>query len=485
MNKTIYKDKVFGCWLGKNIGGTIGAPMEGTKDFVKLPEEYPKEAVANDDLDLQLVWLDILEKNKGKITVNDLAEGWRNCITYPFDEYGVALANLKLGLKPPYTGIYNNYFKNCMGSPIRSEIWACITPCKPERAGWYAYLDAQVDHWDEGVYGEIFCSCLESMAFDNSNITELLKDALEYLPASSRINNVVNKAIKYYNKRLSLTDARQNILKEFGNDNFTHCVQNIGFTALGLLYGEGKFLPSILSAIECGYDTDCTGATVGAIVGIILGGEAILAGCNMKIDERIIAGDGICNINVPANLKELTDRTIAIADIIAENEAHPSISKSFTLPEIPDFKPPLKYPVIIGGSTEQIEQQLKEKTFKPNAVHCFESSLFDLSHFHNGNQIIIGTRFHLDSQRRLFFYPVCDSGIILTIDGEKVCESRGKQEFIPAPHRPVSPEAELLMQPGEHTVIITIEACDEVPRFAWIVSDKERQLVVDIVYNLN
>lgn len=485
MNIKNYRDKVYGCWLGKNIGGTIGAPMEGTKEFVHLPEKYPEEAVANDDLDLQLVWLDVLEKKNGKITVDDLADGWRNCITYPFDEYGVALANLKLGLKPPYTGIYNNYFKNCMGSPIRSEIWACIAPGEPERAGWYAYLDAQVDHWDEGVYGEIFFSCLESLAFENGNIKELLSGALEYLPACSKINNVVARACEYYDKGLSLTDARQNILKEFEDENFTHCVQNIGFTALGLLYGEGKFLPSILRAIECGYDTDCTGATAGAIIGIILGGKVILEGCNMEIDERVIAGSGICNIKAPANLKELTDRTIAMAELLANQPEQPKISKPFTLPEIQEAASPLNYPFIIGDNAEQIKKQLQEKSYTTEDVQHFNNSYFDLMPFDNGKPITLGTRFNLTSERILFFYPVCKSGIALSIDGKQMFDSKGPQPFIPAPHRPNSPEAEVNLAPGEHTIMATIEHGINEKKLGWIVSDKQRHLVVDIDYNLS
>ena len=28
-----YRDKVLGCWTGKNIGGTLGAPMGGKHDL--------------------------------------------------------------------------------------------------------------------------------------------------------------------------------------------------------------------------------------------------------------------------------------------------------------------------------------------------------------------------------------------------------------------------------------------------------------------
>jgi hypothetical protein len=60
-----------------------------------------------------------------------------------------------------------------MGAPIRSEIWACIFPGTPEIAGYYAYIDSSVDHWYEGVYGEIFLSVMESLAFIESDIGEI------------------------------------------------------------------------------------------------------------------------------------------------------------------------------------------------------------------------------------------------------------------------------------------------------------------------
>jgi len=165
MDRKEYRDRIYGCWLGKNIGGTIGGPFEGNKDFLDLPARVPSEMLANDDLDLQLVWLDVLRKKGIKITSQDLAEGWLNNITYPFDEYVVAIANLKSGLRPPVTGYYDNWFRNGMGASIRSEIWACIAPGMPEAAGWYAWQDAQVDHWDEGVYGEVFLRRLKVVHF--------------------------------------------------------------------------------------------------------------------------------------------------------------------------------------------------------------------------------------------------------------------------------------------------------------------------------
>lgn len=32
ISKEEYRDKVRGCWLGKNIGGTLGAPFEAYRE---------------------------------------------------------------------------------------------------------------------------------------------------------------------------------------------------------------------------------------------------------------------------------------------------------------------------------------------------------------------------------------------------------------------------------------------------------------------
>ena len=52
--KTLY-DKIYACWLGKNIGGTLGGPVEGRMQVLDLtwyPVLSDKGALPNADLDL-------------------------------------------------------------------------------------------------------------------------------------------------------------------------------------------------------------------------------------------------------------------------------------------------------------------------------------------------------------------------------------------------------------------------------------------------
>ena len=63
-NKDRLRDKIYACWVGKNMGGTLGAPYEGKPHMndVQGFVTKPGEVLPNDDLDLQLVWLKAMEE---------------------------------------------------------------------------------------------------------------------------------------------------------------------------------------------------------------------------------------------------------------------------------------------------------------------------------------------------------------------------------------------------------------------------------------
>jgi hypothetical protein len=138
LSRDEYRDQVYACWLGKNSGGTLGEPLERAfgdpepLDVWWYPE-LREGGLPNDDLEMQLIWLKAVEEQGLDLTAQDLAEYWISHIGYNYDEYGLSKTNLRLGLLPPVSGAHNNrFFRDCMGSPIRSEIWACLAPGVPD-----------------------------------------------------------------------------------------------------------------------------------------------------------------------------------------------------------------------------------------------------------------------------------------------------------------------------------------------------------------
>ena len=317
-----YYHKVYGCWLGKNCGGTLGAPLEGIwgKEEMFDVSWYPelKEGgIPNDDLELQLIWLQALEDKGIHIKARDLAEYWLDCIQYNFDEYGLNKTNLKKGLMPPISGYYNNWFKHCMGSPIRSEIWACIAPGLPNVAVSYAYEDAIVDHaGGESVYGEMFNTAVESAAFLISDKEKLLEIGLSFIPKDSKTAKAIKDAIKAYREGMDWKEARNFVLRNSYSSIAQYSPVNLGFQTIGLLYGK-NFEDAICKAVNCGYDTDCTGATVGSILGIVLGKEKLPKKWIEPLGDKITTNSswgGIRNVREPKDLDELTKRVCKIKE---------------------------------------------------------------------------------------------------------------------------------------------------------------------------
>ena len=111
LNYSEYLDKVRACWIGKNIGGTIGGPFEGKREILNVTgyTTPPGEPLPNDDLDLQLIWLLAME-TYGPYNLNEqiLSEYWVNHVTPNWNEYGFCKANLRMGVLAPMAGEYIN-----------------------------------------------------------------------------------------------------------------------------------------------------------------------------------------------------------------------------------------------------------------------------------------------------------------------------------------------------------------------------------------
>jgi len=320
IDRVEFRDKVAACWMGKNIGGTLGAPYECKLNTQALTfyDPVPDEATANDDLDLQLVWLQLLEEKGLDPALPHFVEYWRqHASAYPWNEYGIFMHNVDRGLAAPVAGCFENYFVDEMGAPIRSEIWACLHAGDPQAAAQIAWKDAVLDHaGGEGVYGEMFWAALQAAAFVESDPMTLIRIGLAMIPTASHTARVIREAVWCRDNNVTWGDARERIRTRFGTVQPCNAIPNHGFTILGWLYGE-DFGDRLCKAVNCGYDTDCTGATLGATLGIIGGMTGIPERWSAPIGREIVLHKFTRGLSSPRNIDELTDRTVALAEAAA------------------------------------------------------------------------------------------------------------------------------------------------------------------------
>lgn len=340
-----YKSKLKGCFLGKNIGGTAGAPLEWIRqvnDFKFYLQELDGNPLPNDDLDIQLLWLIALEERGLDINARTLGEYWLTFVTPHWSEYGIGKINMRSGLPAPLCGTHYNEYKDSCGAFIRSEIWAAIAPGSPEIASKYAYEDAILDHGDgEGTYAEIFFAALESAAFIESDFNKLIEIGLSYIPEDCACAKVIRLVMDCYDKKMDYKEVRDMVLKEYrgsvsGANPMTGSKEdyekgffdgklgfdvpsNIGIIIIGMLYSEGDFDKLMQITINCGEDTDCTAATVGAVFGIIHGAEKIPQrwlepiGMTIKTGCLNLGELGGYGAEIPQDIDELVDRVTNIA----------------------------------------------------------------------------------------------------------------------------------------------------------------------------
>jgi ADP-ribosylglycohydrolase len=309
---TLLRDRILGCWLGKAIGGTLGLPAEGKMERLdyRFYDPIPTVAPPNDDLELQLVWLALVENCAGTLTREDFARGWLDHIHYMWDEYGRCRWNLRRGVPITLNGTFENHFASSMGSPIRSEIWACLFPGDPASAAAYAAMDASLDHGVEGIVGEVFLAVMQSLALGGLPLEEALEQAESYVPAPTETGRALRLVKDRFQAGVEAWDCWADLLEVHGNENFTHAPLNMALTCWALRYGGGDFEKTVLLAVNGGFDTDCTAASAGATLGFIYGAEALPARWSEPLGDVLAVGPGIQGIDAPTTLRELTDRTV-------------------------------------------------------------------------------------------------------------------------------------------------------------------------------
>ena len=307
-----YLDKVYGCFLGKTGAGTMGAPYEGIKMPLELQfkPEMINTMLPNDDLDLQVLWLDAVKKYGEDFTSYDLQKVFCENCDYSPGEYAIMRKNYEKGIYPPESGRFcNDFYIEGMGCPIRSEIWACLYPAQPGKAADMSARDGCLDHEGESVYAERFFAALESFAFFEDDLDCLIQSALGVVPADAKIRTLITDTLAWCEQYESVKAVLARILHKYGHPDCTNLFQNIGITLTALLKGNLDLIKTSMDALNCGFDTDCTCATAGAVIGVIRGAKSLIEEYDLG-DVKFVLG-----VNSPDHTDSVYDLSVEIAEL--------------------------------------------------------------------------------------------------------------------------------------------------------------------------
>lgn len=310
------RDKIAGAWNGRIAGCLLGKTVEGIRSYeldpllketgnypmhryirkTDITEEmcgrytYPLASVcyaddiecapADDDTNYTVMAQYVIEKYGRDFKPADVGAAWLDL--QPKKAYctaeRVAFCNLINGYLPPKSAIYKNPYREWIGAQIRADYYGYINPGDPRAAAEAAWRDASVSHVKNGIYGAMFAAAATAYAAICSDPREVVGAGLAEIPQKSRLHEYLSDVVAAWERGEEFDKVKASVYETFDEctgQGWCHTIPNAMIVTAALLYSGGDYGRSVCLAVGSGFDTDCNGATVGSIVGMMTGRSGI------------------------------------------------------------------------------------------------------------------------------------------------------------------------------------------------------------------
>jgi hypothetical protein len=300
--KALLADKIKGGWAGQTIGVVYGAPVEFKYQGSIIPEYqnipwrqgyvkywWDKKPGLFDDIYTDLNFVQVFDRYGLDVPMDTIAHHWA------FTPYHLAHANqasrynILNGIMPPKSGYWkNNPHADDLDFQIESDFIGLMAPGMVNTASEIADRVGHIMNSGDGWYGGVFVSALYSLAFIYNDPEQIVSKAITTIPQGTGFHACITDVIGWYKQypddwMAAWFELEKKWNRDVGCPKGTFLSFNIdakinsAYVAIGLLYGQGNFSRSIDIAARCGQDSDCNPATVGGVLGVMLGYSKIPA----------------------------------------------------------------------------------------------------------------------------------------------------------------------------------------------------------------
>ena len=363
LSDAAFYDKMYGAWLGRCCGCLAGKPVEGRRrasmekilksqgrwplSFYWAKECDPKVTkeenwfqpggwwspdtviegitcmVEDDDTNYTATGFAILKQRGKDFTPKDVADFWlQNLPLYHVcTAERVAYRNLVRMVPPPgpdgrvdgefSSATWLNPYREWIGAQIRADFFGWASPGRPQQAAEWAWRDACISHVKNGIYGEMWVAAMLAAAWTTDDLEKIIRAGLGEIPAKSRLAAEIHKVLQWKRDGWTFGQAIDQIHKDWNEAvgyDWCHTNSNAAIVAIGLLWGDLDFEKSVCRAVTCAFDTDCYGATVGSIVGLVLGAKRMPKKWTAPIRDTLKTGiAGMNEVRLSKIAKESCD----------------------------------------------------------------------------------------------------------------------------------------------------------------------------------
>ena len=320
-------ERITGAWSGRAAGCLLGKPVEkiprhGIEEILRATNRWPLETYftavglpddvaarwpwnrrsaptsleenidgmpEDDDLNFPILALHLLETHGADLTTEDVARSWLANLPAGrvFTAERAAYRNLLDARPIPETATHHNPFREWIGALIRTDAYGWAHPGDPLAAARLAWVDARLSHVRNGLYGAMWAAALCSGSLTASGVEEVLDLADGVIPPRSRLASAVGLGRDLGLSGRPTAQALDVLHAGLGHLHWVHTLNNAALIAYALSAGAGDFGRSIAIAVVGGWDTDSAGATVGSVIGGLLGASGLPARWTEPLQGRI------------------------------------------------------------------------------------------------------------------------------------------------------------------------------------------------------
>jgi len=348
-------ERVHGAWAGRAAGCLLGKPVEkipreGIEQIARatgnwpirtyftaqgLPAEIaerwpwnrrsaPTSLVENidgmpedDDLNFPILALDMLEQHGERLSSDDVAQAWLAALPAGrvFTAERAAYRNILDARPVPETATHLNPFREWIGALIRADVHGWAHPGDVRAAAHSAWIDARLSHTRNGIYGETWAAALCAASIVAATADEALDAADAVVPPASRLASALHLG-RDTGRRLAAgeisTEAALDALHDaFAGMHWVHTLNNAALIACAVQAYGHDFGAAIALAVAGGWDTDSAGATVGSVVGGLVGVDALDPAWTAPLRDRIATS---MPGGAERSIRELAERTLRLSE---------------------------------------------------------------------------------------------------------------------------------------------------------------------------
>jgi ADP-ribosylglycohydrolase len=351
------EERIRAAWQGRISGCLLGKPVEiismregpeGLNDFLEKSGSLPlrdyvnymdhellrgankkcclgmiDKAEVDDDITYLVLALMMMENHGLDLSTDDVARTWINMLpvgaTFTAERDSYLKLIQKSDMAYQFGGprrfewdeINDGEYNDWIGAQIRIDMYGWLLPGKPKMAAELARRDAMLSHRADAVEASAYIAALCAQVPVSLSREDAVDSALSLINKESLAYEAVEIGKKFANQPAS------NLHNHYGDMSPVHSLNNLAVVVWAFLSFQDSFDEAIGETICCGWDTDCTGATVGGLIGLDKGliPESWTDPWQGRV-QTAIAGIGELNLdNLVERTCVLVDKFSSVADL--------------------------------------------------------------------------------------------------------------------------------------------------------------------------